>query len=321
MRITRKKKKALIILLFVLFAGVVGTSFVVEYIRSQKRIILATTTSTYDSGLLDYLLPTYEAKSGLNIQVLSVGTGQAIEIAKRGDADVLLVHSRFREDAFVEEGYGVHRACIMYNDFIVVGPASDPANIKGKNVKTAMFNLKNAGAAGEIKFYSRGDKSGTHSKELLLWAEIKFVPNTAIHSWYLETGSGMGNTLTITDQNDGYTIVDRGTWLSAKNNLDLELLVEGYEIMLNPYGVIAVNPEKNPHAKFDWAMNFISWLTSEEAQGLIANFTINDELLFKPAFGRCHKTHSCSTTHEEVRYWSKYNGGYTGDYVLPSVVA
>lgn len=280
-------------------------------------MILATTTSTYDSGLLDYLLPAYERKSGLNVQVLSLGTGQAITTAKMGDADVLLVHDRPKEDAFVEDGYGIHRACIMYNDFVIVGPANDPANIKGKSVSTAMSRLKTAGDQGKIKFYSRGDNSGTYSKELKLWTLINYKPIAGLTTWYFETGSGMGDTLTITDQNNGYTLTDRGTYISMKDNLDLVILVEGEEILLNPYGAMAVNPEKNPGVKFEWAMNFVAWLTSKEAQSMIANYTKGGEVLFHPDFGKCDVDTSCTTTAEEVRYWSKYNGGYTGGYELP----
>lgn len=309
------EKKAIGVLALIFTA--IGTSVTIgaiyEYNTSQNRIILATTTSTYDSGLLEYLIPTFSANTGIGVDVLSVGTGQAIATAKAGNADVLLVHARSREDDFVAEGYGIHRACIMYNDFVIVGPTSDPASIQGEtSIESAMTKLKNAGNAGTIKFYSRGDSSGTYSKEVALWALIGFIPNAATNTWYLETGSGMGTTLTVTNENDGYTLIDRGTWLSAKENVDLTLLVEGPEVLLNPYGAILVNPEMFPHIKESHANSFIAFLVSEEGQNLIDEFRKNNEVLFHPAFGICDDTHSCSTTHEEVQYWQTFNGGYIG---------
>ncbi|MHA1803992.1 MAG: substrate-binding domain-containing protein [Promethearchaeota archaeon] len=295
---------------------IIGSSIAIIFTseQSKERVILATTTSTNDSGLLDYLLPVYEKKWNIRIEVLSLGTGKAIATAQRGDADLLLVHAREKEDLFIEQGYGVHRACIMYNDFIIIGPSADPAGINGSSIKTTMQKLKSEGEAGKIVFYSRGDNSGTHIKELELWALIGFTPNPLRDSWYKETGTGMGNTLTITDQNNGYTLIDRGTWLFSKDNVELTLLVEGDKILLNPYGVMAVNPEKHPGVdiKFEWAMSIIAWLTSEEGQTLIGGYTVNGEVLFHPCFGICDQTHDCPTTAEEVAFWSKYNRGYTG---------
>jgi len=311
----KEHKKALLLIAIILTAGISGIFIFMEISRSQRRLILATTTSTYDSGLLDYLLPVFEEDTGINVEILSVGTGQALEIGRNGDADVLLVHSRSHEDSFVNNSHGVHRTCVMYNDFIIVGPSSDPANIEGKDVKTAMKNLKDAGEQGEVKFYSRGDGSGTHSKELTLWDSIDFTPDPSItpdSNWYFETGEGMGTTLTITNQEKAYTLVDRGTWLFSKENVDLALLVEGEEILLNPYGAILINPEQHPHVKYQNAHKFISFLVSEKGQDLIGAYTINDEILFKPAFGICNETHSCPTTAEEVAYWSQFNGGYKG---------
>ncbi len=301
-----------VIIIAIIAGSSVGIAFTVE--QSKERMILATTTSTYDSGLLDYLLPPYENEHNIRIDVLSLGTGKAIETASRGDADVLMVHARSLEDAFIKSGDGLHRACIMYNDFVIIGPASDPAGINGAGIRTAMINLKNVGEAGLIEFYSRGDNSGTNVKELALWDLIHFTPNSAVDKWYKETGTGMGNTLTITDQNNGYTLIDRGTWLSQKDTVDLVVLVEGDQILLNPYGVMLVNPAKHPdvNIKYDLAFNFIAWLTSEEGQKLIGSYTVGGEVLFHPDFGVCDDLTGCSTTSAEVAFWSQYNGGYTG---------
>jgi len=309
----KKQKQAILITAIVLTGGLITIFTIAEIIRSQNRIVLATTTSTYDSGLLDYLIPTFEQQTGITVEILSVGTGMAIEIAQRGDADVLLVHSRAKEDLFVSEGYGIHRTCVMYNDFIVVGPTADPSGILGDNITDALTKLNASGELGNIKFYSRGDNSGTHNKELALWALIGLVPDPAVQTtWYFETGAGMGDTLTITDQNDGYTLIDRGTWLSAKDNVDLKLLVEGDEVMLNPYGAIAVNPALNSSIKFDKAKTFIAFLVSEQGQTLIGAYRKNNEILFHPAFGKCNETHSCTTTSSEVAFWKYHNGGYIG---------
>ncbi|MHA1438448.1 MAG: substrate-binding domain-containing protein [Promethearchaeota archaeon] len=316
---SKRKQKAIFIGILLSIAGITVLFIYLEYKRLESRLVLATTTSTYDSGLLDYLLPVFEEKTGIEVDVLSVGTGQALEIAKKGDADVLLVHAREKEDDFIDEGYGVHRACIMYNDFIIVGPQSDPALIKNENITNTMTKLKNSGDAGTIEFYSRGDESGTHTKELELWDEINFTPDPKTDDWYIETGAGMADTLLMANENDGYTLIDRGTWLSLRDNVDLILLVEGEKILLNPYGAIAVNPEKHTNIKFENAREFISFLTSEEGQTLIGDFKKDGEILFHPCFGICDKTHDCPTRDEEVEYWSQYNGNYEGSIeLLPS---
>jgi tungstate transport system substrate-binding protein len=310
--LSKKQKKAIGISAIVILTGILGIFMAIEIIRAQNRIILATTTSTYDSGLLDYLLPTFEERSGISVEILAVGTGQALETAQRGDADLLLVHSRIKEDQFLADGNGIHRACIMYNDFIIIGPTSDPANIQGENVSITMTKLKSAGELGTIKFYSRGDNSGTYSKELNLWANISFTPDSGTDSWYFETGAGMGDTLSISNQNNGYTLIDRGTWLYLKSNVDLISLVEGEEILLNPYGAILVNPELHPAVKYELALKFIAFLTSKEGQDLIGAYKINNEILFNPAFGRGNETHNCPTTAEEIAFWKQHNGGYEG---------
>ena len=308
----KKAKWALILLAIAIIGSLLFIFPLIDLINSQNRITLATTTSTYDSGLLDYLLPTFEQKTRIKVDIVSVGTGQALEIGKRGDADVLLVHSRVKENEFIANGYGVHRVCVMYNDFIIVGPSSDPAGIKNQNITTAMENLKSAGDAGKIKFYSRGDDSGTYSKELELWALINFTPRTLTDKWYFETGAGMGTTITITNENDGYTLIDRGTWLAMKDSLSLIVLVEGDQILINPYGAILINPSLYPDVKYDKAIKFVGFLVSEEGQNLIGSFTKNGEQLFHPIFGHCNETLGCNTTSEEVNFWKKYNGGYTG---------
>ncbi len=267
-----RRNKAIMITSMLFITGFIGSYVIMEYIESQNRMILATTTSTYDSGLLDYIIPEFEKIYGIFVEILSVGTGQALETGEKGDADVLLVHARSLEDDFVDYGYGIHRVCVMYNDFIIIGPSSDSAGINEKNISAAMSKLKNAGEASMIKFYSRGDNSGTHNKELKLWKKISFTPDTSKHDWYLETGAGMGNTLTTADDNDGYTLIDRGTWLASKDNVDLTELVSGEEILLNPYGAILVNPEVNPNVKYDYAKTFIAFLVSKEGQELIGDF-------------------------------------------------
>ncbi|MFX1385437.1 MAG: substrate-binding domain-containing protein [Promethearchaeota archaeon] len=308
-----RKKNALYLVSFLALTTVVGAYTVLEYVRSQQRIILATTTSTYDSGLLDYILPVFERRYKITVDVLSVGTGQALEIGEKGDADVLLVHAREQEDLFMDDEHGVHRVCVMYNDFIIIGPSNDPAGITGDIVVVAMKKLRDAGERGSILFYSRGDNSGTHTKEIDLWKSIGFSPDPSKNEWYFETGSGMGNTLIAADDNDGYTLVDRGTWLSRKDKLELSDLVYGEEILLNPYGAIVVNPEKNPAIKYDHAMTFVGFLVSEEGQELIRDFRKEGETLFHPAYGICDEIYNCPTTDEEVEFWEEHNGGYQGE--------
>ena len=315
-----RRNKAILITSMLLITAFIGINVALEYVNSQNRIILATTTSTYDSGLLDDIIPVFEEKYGITVEVLSVGTGQALETGKKGDADVLLVHARSAEDDFIDDGYGIHRVCVMYNDFIIVGPSSDPAGIKDKNVTYAMNKLKNAGQADIIKFYSRGDNSGTHMKELELWELIDFNPDTSEEDWYLETGTGMANTLTTSNNNDGYTLIDRGTWLASRENVGLSELVSGEDILLNPYGAIVVNPEKNQNVKHDYAIAFIGFLVSEEGQQIISDFRKDGEKLFRPAFGKCDDIHGCDTTEEEVEYWEEHNGGYRGSSSEASLI-
>ncbi|MFX1280447.1 MAG: substrate-binding domain-containing protein [Promethearchaeota archaeon] len=320
-------KTAILIALILIAGGTVGTYFVIDYIsaRNPKNITLATTTSTYDSGLLDFLLPKFTQETGIKIRVLSVGTGQAIAYGQSGDADVILVHSRPREDAFVNYSggqipYGVHRSCVMYNDFIVVGHSSNPANLQyGDNITTVMTKLKLGMTVGHnTTFYSRGDGSGTYSKELSLWAQIGWNPTTAGTDYYKDVGAGMGDTLLITyndANNRGYTLVDRGTWLSFNDTYtSLNILAEsiiGEDYLLNPYGAIPINPILHPHIKFVAACRFVGFLTSPYGQALISSYKKNNEILFHPAFGICNETHNCPTTKLELAFWAPYQSEFS----------
>ncbi len=231
-----------------------------------QKLILATTTSTADSGLLDYLLPDFEAQYNAKVEVIAVGTGQAIKTGEQGDADVLLVHDRPKEDKFVADGYGVNRQDVMYNDFVIVGPEDDPAGIKGMtDAATALARIAAAGAP----FASRGDESGTHSKEKAIWKKAGVEPGG---DWYFSLGQGMGETLTFANEKGAYTLTDRGTYLARREGLKLPILVEGDPTLFNPYGVITVNPEKYPHVKYDLAMKFMEWLTAADTQKKIGEF-------------------------------------------------
>ncbi len=250
------------------------------------RLVLATTTSTENSGLLEAILPDFEARYGATVEVIAVGTGQAIQLGENGDADVILVHARSREDAFVEAGFGVNRQDVMYNDFIIVGPAADPAGIRGMtDVVAALTKI----AETQSLFISRGDDSGTHTKEQSLWqaSQVPLVEAASIQSadktyvrpegeWYLSVGQGMGATLTVANEQQAYTLSDRATFLARTlEGIDLEILVEGDSRLFNPYGVIAVNPAMHPNVNADGAMAFIEWLTSLETQQLISQFGVD----------------------------------------------
>ncbi len=248
-------------------------------LAQDKFITVASTTSTENSGLFDYLLPIFQEKTGIEVRVVAVGTGQAIELARNGDADVLFVHHKPSEEKFVAEGFGVERHEVMYNDFVIVGPASDPAGIKGdKDVVDAMGKI----AAAEAPFASRGDDSGTHKAELALWQEAGVDVAGASGTWYRETGSGMGPTLNTAAGMDAYALTDRGTWLSFDNRQNLEILVEGDPRLFNQYGIILVNPEKHPHVKAELGQTFIDWVLSDEGQEAIGAFKINGQQAFFP---------------------------------------
>ena len=242
----------------------------------ETRIKLATTTSTDNSGLLAVLNPPFERLTGYRVDVIAVGTGKALRLGQEGDADLVLVHARPAEDAFVEAGYGVNRRDVMHNDFIILGPAGDPAGIRGMSSATAALRKI---ASREEDFVSRGDDSGTHKKEKALWSSAGMTPSGR---WYKEAGQGMGAVLTMADNLQAYTMADRGTYLSMKDKLDLAILVEGDEVLFNPYGVIAVNPARHPHVGYMGAMAYIAWLTSVEGQKIIREFKKEGEILFYP---------------------------------------
>jgi len=245
----------------------------------DKSIILQSTTSTANSGLYDYILPKFREKTGITVNVVAVGTGQAIKNAQNGDGDVLLVHAKAAEEKFVADGYGVERFDVMYNDFIIVGPPSGPAGIAG--MKDATSALKKIAENGAI-FASRGDNSGTHKKEIALWNEAGVDPTGASGKWYRETGSGMGATLNTAVGMSAYTLTDRGTWISFKNKGDYGIVVEGDPNLFNQYGVILVSPDKHPRVKAAEGQTFIDWILSEEGQSAIASYTLDGQQLFFP---------------------------------------
>jgi tungstate transport system substrate-binding protein len=247
-------------------------------VSAEERLKLATTTSTDNSGLLNVLMPPFEKMFNVRVDVIAVGTGKALTLGRNGDVDIVLVHARSAEDKFVEEGYGVNRRDVMYNDFIIIGPANDPAGVKKDN--DAVKALK-AISAKEAPFTSRGDDSGTHKREKSLWKEAGIEPAGA---WYMETGQGMGATLQIADEKRSYTISDRGTYLAYKDKIQMEILVEGdIRRLANPYGIIAVNPAEHPHANYIYAMALIGWVTSVEGQKIIAEYRRFGESLFHPS--------------------------------------
>ena len=259
-----------------ILAALLCLSFTAQ--AQQKFITVASTTSTEQSGLFKHLLPAFEKKTGIQVRVVALGTGQAIDLGKRGDADVAFVHDKEAEEKAVAEGSFVDRREVMYNDFIVVGPKSDPAKVKGRDVVAGLKKISQARAP----FASRGDRSGTHAAELRLWKDAGIDPQQGKGSWYRETGSGMGPTLNTASAMDAYALADRGTWLSFKNRGDLTILVEGDKRLFNQYGVMLVNPEKHANVKKADGMAFINWLVSPEGQKTIADYKIGGEQLFFP---------------------------------------
>jgi tungstate transport system substrate-binding protein len=243
-------------------------------------ITVASTTSTEQSGLFRYLLPLFEQKTGIQVRVVALGTGQALELGKRGDCDVVFVHNKAAELRMVDEGWFVNRHDVMYNDFVIVGPKSDPAKVAGSRDVVAAFR-KIHGA--QAPFASRGDKSGTHAAELRLWKMAGIAPKGG---WYREVGSGMGATLNTASGMNAYALADRGTWLSFRNRGDLAIAVEGDQRLFNQYGVMLVNPAKHAHVKKDAGQAFVDWVVSAEGQGAIAGYKIGGEQLFFPNAGR-----------------------------------
>ncbi len=243
---------------------------------SATVIRLATTTSTENSGLLADILPEFEQATNNKVHVIAVGTGKALRLLREGDVDVVLVHARAAEDKLVADGFGVNRKDVMYNDFVIVGDPNDPAKIKGMSDATAA--LKKI-AAHNVVFISRGDDSGTHKKEKSLWREAQVNP---AGQWYREAGQGMGKVLQIAGELGAYTLTDRGTWLAFQKNSPLKIMIQGDARLFNPYGIIAINPEKYPDANYSGAMQLVNWITSKSAQTMIQNFTIAGNTLFIP---------------------------------------
>jgi tungstate transport system substrate-binding protein len=269
---------------FLTAAGLIlGLAFAASGVSAEgeKSIVVASTTSTANAGLFEALLPRFTEETGIAVHVVAVGTGQAIRIAKAGDADVLFVHDEAAEKAFVSEGYGTERRDVMYNDFVIVGPAGDPAGVRGmSDAPAALARIAEAKAI----FASRGDDSGTNRAELRLWADSGIDPKLASGAWYRETGSGMGATLNTASGLDAYALTDRGTWVSFGNKGGLEILVEGDQRLFNQYGVIVVNPARFPHVKAKEAHSFMTWLTSDEGQAAIASYRVDGQQLFFPNY-------------------------------------
>jgi tungstate transport system substrate-binding protein len=250
------------------------------YVHAEdKSIVVASTTSTEDSGLFGYLLPKFKEETGITVKVVPQGTGQALDTARRCDADVVFVHAKAQEEKFLNEGYGVKRFPVMYNDFILVGPNSDPAHLKGmKDVAEALHRIKDAKAP----FISRGDRSGTHTAELKLWQDAGIDVQKDHGDWYKSVGQGMGAALNTAKASEAYTLSDRGTWIHFKNKGDLEILVEGDKRLFNQYGVMLVNPQKCPSVKAQLGQQFVDWVVSPEGQKTIADYKIDGEQLFYP---------------------------------------
>jgi tungstate transport system substrate-binding protein len=247
-----------------------------QSVAQEAIITVASTTSTEQSGLFDHILPVFEEETGIEVRVIAQGTGQALETGRRGDADVVFVHARAAEEEFVAEGYGVERVEVMYNDFVIVGPADDPAGIAGGDDAVAAFT---AIAGSDSTFASRGDDSGTHKAEQALWNEAGIAPSG---DWYRELGSGMGATLNTAVQMPAYTLTDRATWISFENRGPLEIAVEGDDRLFNQYGVILVDPERHGHVKAEQGEAFIDWLVSEKGQQAIASYHLDGQQLFFP---------------------------------------
>jgi len=257
-----------------LFAG--------QAMAGESILRLATTTSTANSGLLDFLIPVFTDETGIEIHTIAVGTGKALRLGREGDVDIVLVHARAAEDAFVKGGYGIDRADVMYNDFIIVGPKSDPAGAASSDTVAQVLQRI---YASEQPFISRGDDSGTHKREVILW---KSAGKTPTGSWYREVGQGMGKTLQIANEVDGYTMTDRGTWLAYQSKLDIQLLFEDDPPLFNPYGIIAVNPKLHPDVNYAGAIELIKWITAPRAQKMIGEFKIKGQQLFVPSAGNAN---------------------------------
>jgi tungstate transport system substrate-binding protein len=254
--------------------GLVLTGFTAH--AMAQSIVMSSTTSTEQSGLFGHLLPEFKKASGIDIKVVALGTGQALDMARRGDADVVFVHDQVAEEKFVADGFGLKRLAVMYNDFVVVGPQADPANVKGNDIVAALKKI----SAGNAAFVSRGDKSGTHAAELRFWSQAAMTDKKG--TGYKECGCGMGPALNIGASTGAYVLTDRGTWLNFKNRGDLRILVEGDARLFNQYGVMVVNPAKHPHVKRAEAQKFVDWIVSKPGQAVIAGYKIGGESVFFP---------------------------------------
>ena len=259
--------------------GVLGIALAGAAASAEDRsIVVASTTSTQDSGLFGYLLPLFKARTGIDVKVIAQGTGQALDTARRGDADVVFVHAKAQEAKFLAEGFGVRRFDVMYNDFVLIGPKSDPAGVKGRDIETALKAIQ----AKAAPFVSRGDRSGTHSAELALWKLAGIDLEAAKGPWYRDIGQGMGAALNIASAMDAYVLSDRGTWISYRNRADLDIVVEGDKRLFNQYGVRLVNPDRYPHVKKELGQAFVDWLISPDGQAAIAGYKIGGQQLFFP---------------------------------------
>ena len=263
-------------------AVILGLASTAARPQPPRFIVMASTTSTEQSGLFGHLLPTFKQATGIDVRVVALGTGQALDTGRRGDADVVFVHDTVAEERFVAEGFSARRLPVMYNDFVLIGPASDPAGTQGKDIAAALKKLAMSPAA----FVSRGDKSGTHAAELRLWKRAAVDLAAAKPAGYRECGCGMGPALNMASSLNGYVLADRGTWLSFKNRADLGVLVEGDKRLFNQYGVIVVNPARHPHVKKEQAQAFADWVLSPAGQAAIAGYRIGGEQLFFPNAGR-----------------------------------
>jgi tungstate transport system substrate-binding protein len=266
---------------FITFLAILAMAFALPA-HAEDFIVVASTTSTEQSGLFSHLLPAFEADTGIKVRVVAVGTGQALDIGRRGDADVVFVHARAAEEKFLAEGQGVKRYPVMYNDFVLIGPKSDPAHVAGgHDIVAAMQKIQ----AAQAPFVSRGDRSGTHMAELDLWKAANVDIATAKGPWYRDTGQGMGPALNTAASMNAYILADRGTWLSFRNRGDLQIVVEGDKRLFNQYGVMLVNPEKHPNVKRELGQKFIDWLVSARGQAVIASYKIEGRQLFFPNAG------------------------------------
>jgi tungstate transport system substrate-binding protein len=262
-----------LVLAAVFVATVAGSAF-----AQGNAIVIASTTSTEQSGLFAHLMPLFKKASGIDVKVVALGTGQALDVGRRGDADVVFVHDQAAEEKFVADGFGVKRVPVMYNDFVLIGPADDPAKASGKDVVFAFKAIHNA----KRSFVSRGDKSGTHAAELRFWKQTGFDPAAEKANWYRDTGSGMGAALNIAAAMNAYILADRATWLSFKNRQNLRIIVEGDTRLFNQYGAMLVNAAKHPHMKREAGQKFIDWLVSAEGQTAIASYKLGGQQLFFP---------------------------------------